>query len=323
MPQDSALSRRAALTAMLAMAAVPAAFAQAGKPVKIVLSVSPGSGIDVLTRTASRSLEAALAHPVVIENVPGAGGLIGTQALMKSPPDGYTVSVISPNHVIAPVVLKNASFHPVNDFTAIAVVGGGTMVLAVNPKVSAKSLTELVAQLRTNPDSLTYGSAGNGSFLHLAAAAFFDAAGVKARHIPYKGGNQMATDLMSGQIDMAIMGVPQVTGAVKGGTLRPLAVLSAKRAPLLPDVQTATEQGVRFIMDGWFAVIGPKGMAAEDVKRINGAFEKAFSSQEVKEAMATQGAFVEVSTPEKARAFLQTESARFADVVKKSGVVVE
>ena len=321
MPCHPRLSRRAAVAALLAVSAAPTAFAQGGKPVKFVLSVSPGSGLDVITRAASRSLEAALGHPVLVENQPGAGGLIGTQALMKAPADGFTLSMISPNHVIAPVVLKNASFHPVNDFTPIAVVGAAPLILAVHPKVPAKNLSELLALLRAKPDSLTYGSAGNGTFLHLGAAAFLDAAGLKARHIPYKGGNPMLTDLMSGQIDLATLGLPQVVGAMRNGTLRPLAVLARKRASQLPDLPTAGEQGVQFAMDGWFAVIGPKGMSADDVKRVHAAVEKAFTSQEVKDAMAAQGAAVEVSTPVQARAFLEAESARFADVMKKAGVV--
>ena len=322
MPRFLKRSRRAAVATLLALCS-HAALAQSGKPIRFLLSVSAGSGVDVITRAAGPSLEAALGHPIVIENQPGAGGVIGTQALMRTAPDGYTLSMISANHVIVPHVLKNVPFDPVNDFTPIGVVGSSPLVVAVNPKVPAKTFKELVSLMRAKPDTVTYGSPGNGTFLHLASAALLDTAVVKGRHIPYKGGNAVVTDLMGGQIDVGTFGLPQVIGAIKNGSLRPLAVLNKERSPLLPDVPTSVEQGVPFTMDGWFMVIGPKGIPAEDVRRIQGAVQKAFSTKEVKDALAAQGALANVSTPEQARAFLQSESTRFAEIVKKAEVVAQ
>jgi len=197
-----ARSRLALLLLVTASAAI-CAFAQSDRPIKFILPVATASGVDTITRAALPALSKALGAPVIVENQAGAGGIVGTSALVKSAPDGTTLSVVSNNHVIYPSVYKSIPFDPVTDITPIAIVGSTPIVLVVNPKVPAKSVQELIALMKAKPDELNYGSSGNGTILHLAAAMFVDQAGVKAKHIPYKGVGPMLTDLLGGQIEFA------------------------------------------------------------------------------------------------------------------------
>src|SRR5437899_5056476 len=219
------------LFVLVALATLMPAHAQMGeRPVKFILPVATASGVDTITRAAQPALSKALAAPVVIENQPGAGGIVGTQALVKSSPDGTTLSIVSNNHVIYPSVYKSVPFDPIADITPIAVIGSTPIVLVVNPKVPAKNAQELIALLKAKPDELNYASSGNGTILHLAAAMFLDQAGVKAKHIPYKGVGPMITDLLGGQIDFATSSLPSVQQHIKSGALRAIGVGAATRS---------------------------------------------------------------------------------------------
>jgi len=311
------LLRHSALAAVC-LAAGPVA---AQQPIKFILPVAAASGVDTITRAASPALAKALGAPVVIDNQPGAGGILGTTAMVKSPPDGHTLSVVSNNHVIYPSVYKSIPFDPVNDITPIAIVGFTPIVLVVNPKVPAKNLQELVALMKAKPDEMTYGSSGNGTILHLAAAMFVEQAGVKARHIPYKGVGPMITDLLGGQIDFVASSLPSVQQHVKNNALRIVAIGTAARNAAAPDVPTAVEQGMpNYVVDAWFAVIGPAKMKEADVKRINAAVREAFATPDVIEAMAKQGNTINVSTPEDATRHFRAELTRYAAIVKQIGL---
>jgi tripartite-type tricarboxylate transporter receptor subunit TctC len=315
------MNRRDFAASLAAAALAPAAFAQVDKPIRFILPVAPGSGVDTITRASSQALGKAFGHPVVIDNQPGAGGVIGTNAMIKSAPDGFTLSVVSNNHVIYPSVLKSVPFDPVNDITPIAVIGSTPLVLVVNPKVPAHNAKELIALLKSKPDAINYGSSGNGTILHLAAEMFLDEAGVKAKHIPYKGVGPMLTDLIGGQVDFGVLALPSIQGQLKQGSLRAIGTSSPQRLAAAPDIPTFAEQGLpRYIVDGWFAVVGPKGLPAAEVKRIHDAFVAAFATPEVKEAMAKQGNTISISTPEAAQAFFRSELAKYAALVKKAGL---
>jgi tripartite-type tricarboxylate transporter receptor subunit TctC len=323
----TSFSRRDALLALTALGAAaaglssPAARAQLDRPVRFILPVASGSGVDTITRAASQAVSKALGHPVVIENQPGAGGVIGTHAMIKSPPDGFTLSVVSNNHVIYPSVLKSVPFDPVNDITAIAVMGTTPLVLVVNPKVPATHARELIALLKANPESLNYASSGNGTILHLAAQMFLEEAGVKAKHIPYKGVGPMLTDLIGGQVEMGVLALPSVQAHLKSGALRAIGTSSAQRLAAAPDIPTFAEQGLpKYLVEGWFAVVGPKNLPAADVKRIHAAFTSAFNAPELKETMAKQGNTIAMTSPEAAQAFFRTELAKYAALVKKAGL---
>jgi tripartite-type tricarboxylate transporter receptor subunit TctC len=303
-----------------ALSAAPRAFAQS-RTVRFILPVAAGSGVDTIIRAASQELSKALGHPVVIEDQPGAGGVIGTTAMIRSAPDGFTLSVVSNNHVIYPSVLKSVPFDPVNDITPIAVIGTTPLVLVINPKLPAHNARELIALLKAKPDSYNYASSGNGTILHLAAEMFMEEAGVKAKHIPYKGVGPMLADLMGGQVDIGVLSLPSVQSQLKSGMLRAIGTASAQRLPAAPEIPTFAEQGLpKYVMEGWFAVVGPKNLPAADVKRIHAAFVSAFGTPEVKETMAKQGNTISMSSPEAAAAFFRSEVGKYAALVKKAGL---
>jgi len=323
MTPSSFLTRRSCLAAALAAAlgGLPL-LAQAETVVRFILPNATGSGVDAITRAAQPALSKALNASVVVENQPGAGGVVGLQALARSAPDGNTLAVVSNNVVIFPSVLKSLPFDMPGDFTPIAVVGQTPMVLVANPnKVPATNSREFIALLKSKPGQLNFGSGGNGTILHLATELYLEAAGATARHIPYKGVGPMVTDLVGGQIDFATAALPSVQGQIKAGQLRPIGLLTAQRTPAAPDIPTFAEQGLPgFSVEAWFAVIGPKGMGPAAVKKAHDAVVAAFADPAVKEAMAKQGNTINISTPEQAQAAFRSELAKYAATVKKVGL---
>lgn len=307
------------------LGAVGSASAQTDRPVKFILPNATGSGVDAITRAAAPALGKALGTSVVVENQAGAGGVVGLQALAKNAPDGYTLSVVSNNVVIFPSVFKSLPFDMPGDFTPIAIVGSTPMVLVVNPqKINASNSRELVAQLKAKPDSYNFGSGGNGTILHLAAEMFLDEAKVSARHIPYKGVGPMVTDLLGGQIDFAVVATPSVAQHIKSGALRAIGMCGDKRTITLPDVPTFVEQGLPgYVMEAWFAVLGPKGMGPASIKKVHDALVQAFNDAGVREAMAKQGNTINVSSTEQAQKGFRTELAKYAALVKKAGITPE
>lgn len=310
-----------AVPAGCALGAWPLAGA-AQSAIKFILPNATGSGVDAITRAAQPALAKALGTAVAVENQPGAGGVVGLQALARSAPDGNTLSVVSNNVVIFPSVLKSLPFDMPGDFTPIAVVGFTPMVLVVNPaKVPATGSKDFVALLKSRPDALNFASGGNGTILHLATELFLDAAGAKARHIPYKGVGPMVTDLIGGQVDFATAALPSVQAHIRSGALRPIGVLTAQRTPAAPEIPTFAEQGLaNFAVEAWFAVIGPKGMNAAAVRKAHDAVAAAFADPAVKDVMAKQGNTINVSTPEQAQAAFRSELAKYAALVKKVGL---
>jgi tripartite-type tricarboxylate transporter receptor subunit TctC len=326
MTQTFNFSRRQIIAAVGALAASPipvrlAAQTASDKTVKFILPVGAGSGVDGITRAAQAALSKALQASVVIENQPGAGGVVGTNALTKSAPDGLTLSMVSNNHVIYPSVLKSLPFDPIKDITPIAVVGSTPMVLVVNAKFPAKNMQEFVALLKANPGKYNYASSGNGTILHLAAELMKDATGTFATHIPYRGFGPMLADIIGGQVDFGVGALPAVIGQIKSGNLRAICIASPQRAPAAPDIPTAAEQGFsKYLVDGWFAAVGPAKMSADNVRRIHGAVAAAFATEEVKAAMARQGNTISIQSPEASATFFQSELNKYAAIVKKAGI---
>jgi len=316
----------AMLATAIALPPIASLHAQMGdRAVKFILPVATASGVDTITRAASPALSKALGHPVIVDNQPGAGGIVGTSALVKSAPDGFTLSIVSNNHVIYPSVYKSVPFDPIADITPIAIIGSTPIVIVVNPtKVPAKDVKELVTLLKAKPGAYNYGSSGNGTILHLAAEMFFDETGVKVTHVPYKGVGPMLTDLLGGQVDIGALSLPSVQQHLKNGTLRAIGVGTAQRLAAAPEIPTMVEQGMPgYLVEGWFAVIGPSKLPAADVARINAAFATAFATPEVREAMAKQSNTINISTPEYAAQFFRTEMTKYAKLVKKAGVELQ
>jgi len=320
---NPAFTRRHLLAGMAATLAAPA-FAQSDKSIRFILPNATGSGVDAITRSAQAALAKALSHPVIVDNQPGAGGIVGLQALARSPADGFSLGVVSNNVVIFPSVYKSLPFDMPGDFTPIAVVGYTPVVLVVNAKVPATHSKEFIALLKAKNGDMTYASGGNGTILHLASAMFLDEAGVQARHIPYKGVGPMITDLIGGQVDFATAALPSVQAHLKSGALRAIGVATAQRVPAAPEIPTFVEQGLpNYVVEAWFAVIGPKGLPAAEVQRVHAAVVSAFADPTVKEAMAKQGNVINVAPADKAMPFFRSEMARYAQLVKKAGVELQ
>lgn len=318
------LNRRTVLAALASSAvAWPGlSLAQADRPVKFILPNATGSGVDAITRAAAPALGKALGTSVVVENQAGASGVIGLQALAKNPPDGYTLSVVSNNVVIFPSVIKNLPFDMPGDFTPIAVLGATPLVLVANPqRVPSGNARDFIAALKAKPDGFNFGSGGTGTILHLAAEMFVDEAGVKARHIPYKGVGPMVTDLLGGQIDFAVLALPSVQQHIKSGALKAVGMCGDKRNAAAADIPTFVEQGLPgYVIDAWFGVLGPKGMSPAAVKKVHDALQAAFNDPAVKETMAKQGNTIAISSVEQAQKSFRSEKERFAALVKKVGI---
>lgn len=319
------LTRRNALA--LAVSAVLITTAQAETaPLRVILPLGPGSGVDVIVRSAQAALSKALNdQPVVIENLPGAGGITGTAALIKAAPDGNTIAFISNNHAVNPSVFKKMPYDSLNDITPISVVGGSPFVLVVNPnKVPAKTAKELQALIKSKPGEFNYASSGNGTIIHLAGEMFVDAIGADVRHIPYKGMGPMITDIIGGQVEMGVAAVAAVQGHLKSGALRAIGVMHQSRVASLPDVPTIAEQGFSDVdVAGWFAVVGPAKLPAGQVKRIHDAVTSAFNDPAVKAAMAKQDNFINPTTPQASVQFLKSEQDRYARLVAKAKVQLD
>lgn len=322
-------TRRTTLTllATALLAGATAASAQTpATPLRVILPVGAGSGVDVIVRSAQTALTNALGgQPVVIENLPGAGGITGTQALVKAAPDGNTVAFISNNHAVNPSVFKSLPYDSLNDITPISVVGGSPFVLVVNPaKVPVKTVKEMQALIKAKPGQFNMGSSGNGTIIHLAGEMFVDALGVQVQHIPYKGMGPMMTDIISGQVDFGAAAVAAAQGQIASGRLKAIGVMGRQRVASLPDVPTIAEQGFADVdVAGWFAMVGPKGLPAAQVKRLHDAVVAAFNDAEVKAAMAKQSNQIDPSTPEAAAAFLKSEQARYARLVAKANIKID
>jgi len=323
------LARRTLLTLAAAALCGTVGLANAqstSTPLRVILPVGAGSGVDTIMRSAQVALSKALGgQPVVIENLPGAGGITGTQAVVKAAPDGNTVGVVSNNHAVNPSVFKKIPYDGITDLTPITVIGGSPFVLVVNPtKVPAKNAKELQAFLKAKPGGYNYGSSGNGTIIHLAGEMYIEAAGAEARHIPYKGMGPMLADIIGGQVEMGVGAVPAVQGHLKAGTLRAIGVMGKQRVASLPDVPTIAEQGFPTVdVEGWFALVGPAKLPAAQVKRLHDAIVVAFADPEVKAAMAKQDNFIDPGTPEAALKFFKSEQARYGELVKKANVQVE
>ena len=320
------LNRRGVLVAALALAAGSSAVLAADKPLRVILPIGAGSGVDGIVRAAGPSLTKALGgQPVVIENLPGAGGITGTTAIVQAAPDGSTIGVVSNNHAVNPSVYKKLPYDSLKDITPISVVGATPFVLVVNPtKLPAKNAKELQALLKAKPGGYNYASSGNGTIIHLAGEMFVDAADVKVMHIPYKGTGPMVADLIGGQVDLGVVALPAVQGHLKSGALRAIGIMGKSRVASLPELPTIAEQGFPEVdVGGWFAVVGPAKLPPAEVKRLHAAVVAAFAMPETVQAMAKQENVINPSSPEAAVQFFRSEQERYARLVKKANITLD
>ena len=322
------LALAAAAIAGLALASFPggSAVAQAwpAKPIRLIVPFPPGGPTDLVGRAAADILREDLGQPVIVDNRPGGNGTVGVGVLAKSAPDGYTIGLTAITLATAPH-LGPVPFDSLNDFSPISNLVSMTPLIVANPALSAGNLAELVAYARANPGKLSYGTPGVATVPHLAAEMLQSAAGIKLVHVPYKGAAQQIQDLLAGAIPLdfqssLVLALPQV----KAGKLKPIAVLTPKRSPLLPDVPTVVESGYPGITAApWFGLGGPAGLPRDMVARMNAALVKGMQSKEIADRFNAIGATVHTSTPEEFAAFIRTEYARWGEVIRKAGIKAE
>ena len=311
-----------------AMSCVPVtALAQAwpSKPIKYVVPFAPGGTTDILARTVGEKLSIALGQPVVVENKPGAGGGVGADFTAKAAPDGYTImgGTIS-THAINASLYSNLPYDPVKDFAAITLIARVPNLLVINPDIKAKNVAELIALMKANPGKFTFASSGNGTSQHLSGELFKSMAGVDMQHIPYKGSPPALQDVVGGQVSMTFDNITTAWPLAKAGKLRPLAVTTAKRSSIAPEVPTLAESGLPgFEVGSWQGVFAPAGTPPEIVKRLNAEIVKILNMPDVKERLVALGAEPVGDTPEQFSAYVKSEVAKWSDIVKKSGAKVD
>lgn len=261
---------------------------------------------------------------VVAENRPGAGGNIGLELAAKAPPDGYTLVLGAPPIAISPALYARLNYDPQKDLAPVSLAAVVHNVILVHPSVPARSLKELIQLARTRPGKLNYGSGGVGATSHLAPELLQSLTGVKMVHVPFKGVGQAVIALVSGEVDVLVMGAPAAAGQAEAGKVRPLAVLSDTRAPALPKVPTAREAGVEnFVVDLWYGVLAPAGTPPGIVNRLNGEIHKALGAPDIRQKLSAAGIEPKLSTPEQFASFIRSETVRYAKVIRDAGIKSE
>ena len=313
-------------TALGAAGFAPVALAQAwpSKPMRLFVPFPPGGPTDLVGRTAAGILTEALAQSVVVENRPGGNGTIGVDALAKSAPDGYTIGLTAITLATAQHLGK-IPFDPLKDFSPISNMVSMTPLIVANPALPANNVAELVAYAKANPGKVAFGTPGIATVPHLGAEMFQTAAGIKLLHVPYKGATQQIQDLLAGATMLDFQSSLVVAlPVVKAGKLKPIAVLTAQRSPLLPDVRTIAEAGYPKAQAApWFGLGGPAGMATEQVRRINEALVRGMKTKDIIDRFNSIGAIVHTSTPEEFAAFIRSEHARWGEVIRNAGIKME
>ena len=309
-----------ALGLLLALTTTLAAQDYPNRPVRLIISFPPGGSNDVVGRMIGTQLSQQLGKQVVIDNRSGAGGVIGTEVAANSPPDGYTLLVISIAHAVNPALYK-LNYDPIKSFAPIAIMATGPNVLAVNPKLPVNNVKELLALAKEKPGELDYASAGVGSFQHLGAELFKLTAGVNLQHVPYKGGGPAMADVIAGHVKVMFSSLVQTTPFIQSGQLRALGVGGAKRNPVLPDVPTIAEAGVPgYLADNWWGIVAPAGTPQPIIDRLYKDVQAALKSPELQQAFAREGAAsVDMSTAEFSH-YIEAEIAKWARVVKEGNI---
>jgi len=320
------LGRRAALVALIALgpSLVHAADPWPSRPIRLIVPFTPGGSTDILGRAIAAKLSESLGQPVVVENKPGAGGSIGATEAARSAGDGYTLLM---GHIgtlaINPSLYPNLPYDPRKSFVPVALVARVPNVLVVNPQVPAKDVAALIALAKAKPGELRYASGGNGSAAHLAMEYFKLRAGVDLTHIPYKGTAPAITDVLGGQVEVTMTGVPAVAAQVKAGKLRALGVSGAGAVAALPNVPTIAATIPDFDAIQWYGVVAPAGTPAPIVERLNADINRALASPELRARLETEGADAAPGTPAAFGTLINAEIARWKPVVERANMKPE
>jgi len=317
---------RVALLSCILGGSASVALAQAypNKPIKLIVPFAPGGFTDVVARILGQKLSVSLGQPFVIENKAGAGSTIGTDFVAKAAPDGYTLVMISTTHVISPAIYPKLPYDPIKSFTPVAKLVDSAYVLLVNPKVPANNVAEFIALAKASPDKIHYASSGNGSAQHLMGGMFGAMAGVKMKHVPYKGSGGAANDLVAGVVESSFAGVPNAMAQVPAGRLKALAVTTSKRIPQLPDVPTMQEAGVPgYNASIWLGLLAPAGTPRDVVMKLNAEIAKVLSAADTKKELYAAGVEADLSSPEALNTFMVQELDRWGKVIKDAGITMQ
>jgi tripartite-type tricarboxylate transporter receptor subunit TctC len=317
-------TRSVTLALLIALfTAVAAAQSYPSKPVRLIIPFPPGGSNDVVGRMIAFQLSERLGRQVVADNQGGAGGIIGTDAAAKAPPDGHTLLLISVAYAFGASMYK-LPYDPATAFAPVALLGTGPVVLAVTAKLPVNSLKELIALAREKPGELNYASAGVGSFQHLASSLFKLQSGLDIVHIPFKGGGPAMMDVIAGNTQIAIGSLIQTLPHIKSGRLKPLGVGSAKRVPALPDVPTISEAGVPgYEATNWWGIVAPAGTPRPVIERLHKELSVILASAETKKRFESEGGEAAQMTPEEFGRFIASEMEKWAKVVKEAGIRAE
>jgi len=312
---------RALLAALLAAAALPAA-AWPTKPVTLIVPYPPGGGTDVIARIYQEPLSKQLGHPVIIENRGGAGGSLGTAIAARAAPDGHTLLFTLSSHSINPIIYQQLPFDTEKDFKPVSLVASLPQLFAVNPATPYKSFAELMAYIKKNPGKIDYASVGIGSPSHMAGELLKMRLTAYMVHIPYRGGGPAVMAGMAGDVPLVIVSIPAAMSQVRSGRLRPLAVSTKKRTPILPDVPTVAEAtGLKdYEVDSWYAMFAPAKTPDEVVKRMHDEIVAVVARPDIKAKLLEQGAVGVSSTPEELAKIVHREIAEWRDVVKRAKI---
>lgn len=316
----SLLLKTAAL--LFALSTTVAAQDYPTKPVRLIIPFPPGGSNDVVGRIVANALTEQLGQQVVVDNRGGAGGVSGTEVASHAAPDGYTLLVISIAHAVNPWLYK-LTYDPIKSFTPVGILGTGPNVLVVHPSLPVKSVAELLALARQKPGELQYASAGVGSFQHLGGELFKLVGKVDILHIPFRGGGPAMTDVMGGHTKIMFSSLVQTTPNIKSGRLRALGVGSKERSPVLPDVPPIAEGLPGYEALNWWGIVGPAGMPAAVVEKLNKAIAAAVASANVKDEFAKQGASAATMSPDEFGKFVASELPKWERVVKEGGIKAE
>jgi tripartite-type tricarboxylate transporter receptor subunit TctC len=288
------------------------------RSITLIVPQAPGGGNDTIARIIAQKMTQSLDQQVIVENRPGAGGTLGTRQLAKSAADGYALAMGSTGTLtMAPTAIENAGYDPRRDFAPVGMIAKSALALVVGPAVKAQSVQDLIAQAKKDPKAFTYGSGGVGTANHLTAVMFADQAGINLTHIPFKGAGPAINDVLGGHVSMIFSSLPPTIGNIKAGNLRALGTCALSRAPMLPEVPTMEEAGLKgFEAEQRYGLIAPAGTSEAVIRRLNQALREALNSDDVKERIVADGAVVNPSTPQEYAVDIDREEVKWARVVQ-------
>jgi tripartite-type tricarboxylate transporter receptor subunit TctC len=313
------------LVAALVLAS-PAVRAQTypSRQITLIIPFAVGGSNDMVGRAIGKKLTEAWGQPVIVENRPGAGGMIGTAAVAAAPPDGYTLLLVSSTFTINPAIRKSMPFDTIKDFTPVAFIARSPLLVTASNKLPVQSAKELLALARSKPGQITYASSGPGSINQISTELIALSAGAQLMHVPYKGGAPALNDLLGGHVDIYVSSLPQVLPLAQNGQAKALAVTSAKRTALLPDVPTLEEAGIAgFDLWSWWGIVGPAGMPASVVHALNSEIGQMLNSPELGTFLSNEGAEAETMTPQQFGDLIRSETARWIKVAHEANISIE